>query len=268
MPVDVNLAPIAVVGIAARLPGAPDPDAFWRLLSDGRSAIGTPPAARQALTGSRPGGWLDRVDTFDADFFGISPREARHLDPQQRLMLELCWEAIEDAGIAPARLAGSPVGVFAGAMATDYATLAARAGAADVDRFTLTGLNRGLLANRVSFTLGLRGPSFTVDAAQASSLVAVQLAVQSLRRGESDVALAGGVNLNLVADSTLAAEAFGGLSPNGRSATFDAAADGYVRGEGGAVVLLKPSTGRSPTRIRCTASSSAARSTTTARPRA
>jgi acyl transferase domain-containing protein len=230
--------PIAVVGMSCRLPGAPTPQAFWRLLIEGRDAIRDTPADRPG--GPARGGFLDAVDEFDAGFFRISPREAAALDPQQRLLLELAWEAFEAAGIVPAAVRGTRYGVFVGAMADDYAALTHRAGPAAVTPYTLTGLNRGVLANRLSYTFDLRGPSMTVDTAQSSSLVALHNAVTSLRAGECDAALVAGVNLMVAADSTVAAQRFGGLSPDGRCATFDAAANGYVRGEGGAAVLLKP----------------------------
>src|SRR5262249_6281683 len=142
--------------------------------------------------------------------------------------------------MATADLAGSRVGVFIGAIWDDYAALHHRYGNGVLDRHSMTGLHRGIIANRVSYALGLRGPSMTVDAAQASSLVAVQTACERLRRGDAVAAIAGGVNLNLVADSTLTAALFGGLSPDGRCFTFDARANGFVRGEGGGLVVLKP----------------------------
>ncbi|MER7056634.1 type I polyketide synthase [Streptomyces sp. NPDC000351] len=230
---------IAVVGMSCRLPHAENPAQLWRLLSDGRSAIGAPPAGRPELP-SRPGGYLEDVSGFDAGFFGIGPREASSMDPQQRLMLELAWEALEDARLRPSDLADSRTGVFVGVIADDYAALTHQHGIEGITRHTLTGLNRGVIANRISYTLGLHGPSAAVDTGQSSSLVAVHQAVESLRRGESAMALAGGVNLNLVPDSTIGAERFGALSPDGRSFTFDARANGYVRGEGGAFVVLKP----------------------------
>ncbi|MBT2897688.1 SDR family NAD(P)-dependent oxidoreductase [Streptomyces sp. McG3] len=229
---------VAVVGLSCRLPGAPDTPSFWRLLSSGTSAITE--SSRFGEAGPmRWGGFLpdDEVGGFDAEFFGISPKEAAAMDPQQRLLLELGWEALEDAGFVPADLRGEHLGVFVGAMASDYATIAARAGV--VSRHSLTGLNRGLLANRLSYVLGLRGPSLAVDTGQSSSLVAVHLACESLRSGESEVALAAGVNLILTPQSTVEAERFGALSADGRSFTFDARANGYVRGEGGAVLVLK-----------------------------
>ncbi|MCX4760365.1 type I polyketide synthase [Streptomyces sp. NBC_01275] len=230
---------IAIVGISCRLPHAENPAQLWQLLRDGRSAIGAPPAGRPELL-SRPGGYLEDVSGFDAGFFGISPREASSMDPQQRLMLELAWEALEDARILPSDLADSRTGVFVGVIADDYAALTRQHGVEGITRHTLTGLNRGVVANRISYTLGLHGPSAAVDTGQSSSLVAVHLAVESLRRGESAMAIAGGVNLNLVPDSTIGAERFGALSPDGLSFTFDARANGYVRGEGGAFVVLKP----------------------------
>ncbi|WP_320066036.1 type I polyketide synthase [Micromonospora sp. RTGN7] len=230
---------IAIVGISCRLPHAENPAQLWRLLREGRSAIGTPPAGRPELP-ARPGGYLEDVSGFDAGFFGIGPREASAMDPQQRLMLELAWEALEDARIVPSDLADSRTGVFVGVIADDYAALTQRHGTEGITRHTLTGLNRGIVANRISYTLGLHGPSAAVDTGQSSSLVAVHLAAESLRRGESAMAIAGGVSLNLVPDSTIGAERFGALSPDGLSFTFDARANGYVRGEGGAFVVLKP----------------------------
>ncbi|WP_327270313.1 SDR family NAD(P)-dependent oxidoreductase [Streptomyces sp. NBC_01218] len=256
---------VAVIGLACRLPGATGPDSFWDLLRHGTDAIRPLPEDRRSpagadrrrgedasgeTAGSRtvpaprdedlPGGFLDEVHHFDHAFFGVSPREAAEMDPQQRLVLELAWEALEEAGIVPGSLAGSQVGVYLGAMAYDYALLRHREGAGPLTRHTLTGLNRGLLANRVSYHLGLRGPSLTVDSAQSSALVSLHLAHRAVRDGDCDLALAGGVNLNLAPDSTSAAARFGGLSPDGRSFTFDARANGYARGEGGGLVLLKP----------------------------
>ncbi|HEY0698204.1 MAG TPA: polyketide synthase, partial [Micromonospora sp.] len=235
---------IAVVGVSCRLPRAAGPDELWRLLRDGHSAVTRTPGDRWPDQPDddriRWGGFLDQVDRFDAGFFGMSPREAAQTDPQQRLILELAWEALEDAGIVPTSLRGEPVGVFVGAVSDDYARLLDRQGPDAITPHTLTGLHRGMIANRTSYTLGLRGPSLTVDSGQSSSLVAVHLACESLRRGESTVALAGGVNLNLLAESALTAARFGALSPDGRSHTFDTRANGYVRGEGGALVALKP----------------------------
>nr|WP_079188457.1 type I polyketide synthase [Streptomyces sp. CB02009] len=235
---------VAVVGLSCRFPGGANPAEFWDLLRNGRDAIAEPPADRAHLAsmsdGSpRPGGFLPRVDTFDAEFFGISPREAAAMDPQQRLVLELAWEALEDSGIVPATLAETATGVFMGAIADDYTAVTHAAGPDATSAHTVTGLHRGIIANRVSYALGLRGPSMVVDTAQSSALVAVHLACESLRRGESVTALAGGVNLNLAPESTHALAAFGSLSPDGRCYALDARANGYVRGEGGGVVALK-----------------------------
>ncbi|MEY9835577.1 type I polyketide synthase [Streptacidiphilus sp. EB103A] len=236
--------PVAIVGLSCRLPGAPDPDAFWRLLRDGASAIRSSTldadAGSEAETArDRWGGYLDQVDGFDAGFFGISPREADGIDPQQRLALELAWEALEDARVVPADLDGSATAVFVGAAHDDYATLLHALGPDAVTHQSLTGTHRGLIANRVSYTLGLRGPSLTLDSAQSSSLVAVHLACESLRSGDSDLAIAGGVNLILAPESSLYMERFGALSPDGRCFTFDERANGFVRGEGGALIVLK-----------------------------
>ncbi|MFE9680739.1 type I polyketide synthase [Streptomyces sp. NPDC006285] len=241
---------IAITGLSCRLPQAPDAGAFWELLRAGRSAITEvppdrwdpdevlPDAPERHRAGLRRGGFLDRVDEFDAEFFGISPREAVAIDPQQRLFAELAWEALEDAGIVPETLRSTATGVIVGAIAGDYAALAQRGGA--ITQHSLPGLNRGVIANRVSYALGLNGPSLSVDSAQSSSLVAVHLAVESLRRGECSLALAGGVALNFAPESAEVAGRFGGLSPDGRCFTFDSRANGYVRGEGGGVVVLKP----------------------------
>ncbi|MFG2583189.1 type I polyketide synthase [Streptomyces malaysiensis] len=243
---------IAVIGFSCRLPRAATPGEFWRLLSDGEDAITSVPEDRWtprqsggrsgsgAEAGMEFGAFLDRVDHFDADFFGISPREAGAMDPQQRLMLELGWETLEDAGLTPARIARGRTGVFVGAINDDYATLLRRHGDSAVTHHTLTGLQRGMIANRLSYLLGTRGPSMVVDSGQSSSLVAVHTAAQSLRNGECDTALAGGVHLNLAYDGALSAARFGGLSPDGRCFAFDARANGFVQGEGGGLVLLKP----------------------------
>ncbi|WP_284749786.1 type I polyketide synthase [Amycolatopsis sp. RTGN1] len=233
--------PVAVVGLSCRLPGADGPAAFWRLLTEGRSAITDVPAERwdPDVSGVRRGGFLDDVDRFDAAFFGISPREAGAMDPQQRLVLELAWEALEHAGIVPASLGGSAAGVFVGAMWDDYAALVHASDPETITHHTITGVHRSLLGNRVSHLLGAHGPSFTVDSGQSSSLVAVHLAVQSLRRGECPVALAGGVNLIFSPGNAVTTAKFGGLSPDGQCFTFDERANGFVRGEGGGLVVLK-----------------------------
>ncbi|AYF31946.1 type-I PKS [Micromonospora tulbaghiae] len=235
---------IAVVGVSCRLPGADSPDAFWQLLRDGRYALTTPrPDRGESAAGvgeaARRGGFLDDVAGFDAEFFGIAPREAAATDPQQRLALELAWEAMEWAGVVPATLRGTRTGVFLGAMWDDYAALAYREGA-EFSPHSLTGSHRGMIANRLSYVFGLAGPSLVVDTGQSSSLVAVHLAMRSLRAGECGTALVAGINLNLLPDRVLSTERFGGLSPDGVCHTFDSAANGYARGEGGVCMLLKP----------------------------
>ncbi|MEU1603725.1 type I polyketide synthase, partial [Micromonospora matsumotoense] len=224
---------IAVIGMSCRLPTAADPDGFWALLRAGGSGLSEGPDGRRR-------GRLDQVGDFDAEFFAVSPREAAAMDPQQRLVLELAWEALEDAATAPQALRGSDTAVFVGALRDDYANLLYRQGTEAVTAHTMAGLNRGVIANRVSYFLDLHGPSVTVDAAQASSLVAVHLACESLRSGESGMAIAAGVTLDLLAEQAVVQERFGALSPDGESYAFDARANGFVPGEGGAVVVLKP----------------------------
>ncbi|WP_196449592.1 SDR family NAD(P)-dependent oxidoreductase [Planomonospora sp. ID82291] len=236
--VDDGPVAVAVVGMACRLPGAADPGRFWRLLREGADAVTEAPEGRAAAGSTyRRGGFLEDVDGFDAAFFGISPNEAAAMDPHQRLVLELAWEAMENARAVPASLRGSATGVFLGAISNDWAALQDRLGG--TGRHAYTGANRAMIANRVSYVLGLRGPSLTLDTGQSSSLVAVWMAAESLRRGESDTALAGGANLNLLPETTDAIGAFGALSPDGRCHVFDHRANGYVRGEGGALVVLK-----------------------------
>ncbi|UQA57022.1 type I polyketide synthase [Polyangium aurulentum] len=240
--------PMAIVGLACRFPGAPSAEAFWKLLASGGDAITETPTDRyhdsagddrgtEEEAGLRWGGFLEQVDHFDPQFFGISPREATHMDPQQRLVLEVCWEALEDAGIAASALQDEPVGVFMGAWQCDYANIA---GATEIAQHTSTGQNTSIIAARVSYVLGLQGPSLTVNTACSSSLVAVHLACQSLAAGECTMAIAGGVNLLLDPASTQMMLKFGGLSPAGRCKAFDDRADGYVRGEGAGMVVLKP----------------------------
>jgi acyl transferase domain-containing protein/acyl carrier protein/SAM-dependent methyltransferase len=244
-------APIAVVGLACRFPQASNLEAYWRLLCQGVDAITEVPSDRWAINdlydadpaapgkmNTRWGGFLRDVDQFDPQFFGIAPREAVQMDPQQRLILELAWEALENAGIPAKGLRGSRTSVVIGAMWSDYARLLD--GLATVSQHTATGQDTSIIAARVSYVLGLEGPSLTVNTACSSSLVAIHLACQSLRHGESTLALAGGVNLILSPTSTVAMTKFGAMSPDGHSKAFDAAANGYVRGEGAGLVALKP----------------------------
>nr|CAD19085.1 StiA protein [Stigmatella aurantiaca Sg a15] len=244
--------PIAIIGMAGRFPKAPDVESFWSLLRDGVDAITEVPPERWDLDAfysvglkspgkmnTRWGGFLDQVDQFDPLFFGISPREAIQMDPQQRLALELSWEALESAGVAVDSLMDSRTGVFMGAMWSDYAKLT-RGALGLIGPHTATGQDSSIIAARVSYFLGLRGPSLTVNTACSSALVAVHLACQSLRNGEAAMALAGGVNLLLSPESSVAMSQLGALSPDGRCKAFDARANGYVRGEGGGVVVLTP----------------------------
>ncbi|MFD5436049.1 acyltransferase domain-containing protein [Kitasatospora sp. NPDC127067] len=235
--------PVAVVGIGCRFPGGPDPSAFWRLLVEGGDAVGPVPGARRELLNDRVrwGGFIDGIDRFDPLFFGISPREAVQMDPQQRLILELSWEALEDAGIAPHSLVGSDTGVFMASCWGDYAALAHYRGPdSQITPHTATGMHDGIIANRVSYILGLQGPSMAIDSACAGSLISVHVGCQSIQLGESDLVLAGGVNLSFVSDYYTAMDAMGALAPDGRCKSFDARANGYVRGEGAGVVVLAP----------------------------
>ncbi|WP_315788435.1 type I polyketide synthase [Fischerella sp. JS2] len=236
--------PIAIIGIACRFPRVQNTAAFWQLLKDEVDTISKVPADRWRKDGfsndesTRWGGFLDEIDKFDPDFFGISPREAIQIDPQQRLMLKLSWEALADAGLPVETHRGSRTSVFVGAMWADYANLIRQTGL--IAQHTTTGQDLGIIANRISYIFGFQGASLTVNTACSSSLVAVHLACQSLRSGESTLALGGGVNLTIDPDSTAVMSKFGGLSAKGRCQTFDANADGYVRGEGAGIVVLKP----------------------------
>jgi len=243
--------PIAVVGMSCRFPGAENPRQLWQLLCNGVDAIREVPPERWSIddfydpdplapgkTGTKWGGFLDHVDLFDADFFGISPREAIRVDPQQRLLLEVAWEALEDAGVPAGEISQTKAGVYVGIIGSDYALLQSR-DLTDMDVFSGTGSSHAIVANRLSYVLNLNGPSVTLDTACSSSLVTVHLACQSLRRRETDLALAGGVNLILSPEMTMALTKAHMMAPDGRCKTFDAAANGYVRGEGVGMVVLK-----------------------------
>ncbi|QRK05992.1 type I polyketide synthase [Archangium violaceum] len=246
--------PIAIVGMGCRFPGgATGAAGFWRLLRDGVDAMSEVPKDRWDLDAwydanpdapgkmyVREGGFVEQVDRFDAGFFGITPREAAAMDPQQRLLLEVAWEALENAGQVPTRLANSPTGVFVGVMGNDYSRLQMRMDdPARIDPYTGTGYAWSFLAGRLSFLLGLQGPSMVVDTACSSSLVAVHLAVRSLRSGECNLAIAAGVSLILAPESNVIMCQLKALAKDGRCKTFDASADGYGRGEGCGVVVLK-----------------------------
>ncbi|MBN6039850.1 non-ribosomal peptide synthetase/type I polyketide synthase [Amycolatopsis sp. 195334CR] len=223
--------PIAVIGLGCRFPGAASPAEFWDLLDRGGDGIADP--ARRTADLGRTHGLLRDVHGFDAGFFSISGREVSSVDPQQRLLLELAWEALEHAGIAPTSLAGTRTGVFVGISTSDHAR------GAELTAHSGTGQALSIAANRLSYFLDLKGPSLAVDTACSSSLVAVHLACRSLRAGEAETALAGGVNLLLSPELTEVFGQAGMLAEDGRCKTFDAAADGYVRAEGGGVVVLK-----------------------------
>ncbi|QDE69384.1 non-ribosomal peptide synthetase [Myxococcus xanthus] len=242
---------IAVVALGCRFPGAPTPEAFWALLQRGGDAITEVPADRwdaaslyssdpstPATMNTRWGGFLEDVGAFDPLFFGISPREAVRMDPQQRLLLEVAWEALERAGQAPQGLQGSRTGVFVGISTSDYAQRQF-GDRSLLDAYAGTGNAHSIAANRLSYVLGLRGPSMAVDTACSSSLVAVHLACQSLRGRECDLAMAGGVNLILSPELTIAFSQAGMMAADGRCKTFDASADGYVRSEGCGIVVLQ-----------------------------
>jgi acyl transferase domain-containing protein/acyl carrier protein len=238
------MEPIAIVGMACRFPGAESPESYWRLLREGVDAVREVPADRWDFRrfpdASRWGGFLDRVDAFDPSFFGISPREAAYMDPQQRLLLEVAWEALEDAGLPLDRCAGQPVGVFVGISTYDYGTLQMSSPERISDGYANTGSALSIAANRISYLFDWRGPSMAVDTACSSSLTAAHLACQSLWRGESEVALAGGVNLILSPAITVGFSKLKAMASDGRCKSFDARADGYVRGEGAGIVVLKP----------------------------
>ena len=246
--------PIAIIGLACRAPGGgDDPDSFWRLMHDGVDAIAPIPADRwdhAALYDPDPaapgriaahsGGFLRTIDRFDAAMFGIAPREAEGMDPQQRLLLEVTWEGLEHAGRAPDRLEGSATGVYFGVTSSDYAYLQLKSGdPALLDAHFTSGIAHSVFSGRLSYLLGLCGPSLTIDTACSSSLVAVHLACQGLRNGDCNLAIAGGVNLILAPDLYIALSHSRMLAPDGRCKTFDAAADGFARSEGCGVVILK-----------------------------
>lgn len=244
---------IAIIGIACRFPGGvKGPDDFWQLLCDERDAVSAVPPSRFGTTfyqhpsKREPGksytfaaGVLDDVAGFDAAFFGVSPREATQMDPQQRLLLELAWEAFEDAGVSPAAMRGRNCGVFVGIGGMDYANRSMD-DLNSFDPYSATGNALSIASNRVSYLFDLRGPSMSVDTACSSSIVALHQAVQALQSGETQMALAGGVNMLLHPFSFVSFAKASMLSPRGRCRAFDATGDGYVRSEGGAFVLLKP----------------------------
>lgn len=244
---------IAVIGLACRLPGADSAQEFWHLLKRGRTAISSPPRTRRHLWDSfdkdpdAPGstyieraGYLDDIDAFDAEFFGISALEAVEMDPQHRILLEICWHALEDAGIVPASLGGSRTGVFVGISGNEYEGLMRNGrDSAHIGPYTLTGNLSSVGVGRLSYHLDLRGPSLAVDTLCSSSLLSTHLAMRSLRSKECDLAIAGGVTLLLASESYVSLSKVRALSPDGTCKTFDEDANGYARGEGCGLLILK-----------------------------
>ena len=245
--------PIAILGMGCRFPGhVTSPETYWELLRDGVDAICEVPASRWDIDAyydpdpdapgkmyTRMGGFLDDVDMFDPHFFGISPRETLKTDPQQRLVLEVGWEALENAAIAAHKLVGSQTGVFLGITNNDYSRIVERAGLEQIDAYHLTGNCLNFAAGRIAYVFGFQGPTMAVDTACSSSGVAIHLACQSLRNRECNLALAGGVNLILSPEISITSTKARTLSPDGLCKTFDSSANGYVRGEGCGIVVLK-----------------------------
>ena len=243
----------AIVGYAARFPGAANADEFWDVLREGRDAISEVPADRWDVdeffdpdpdapgkVATRRAGFVDDVTGFDAPFFGMSTREVRMLDPQHRLLLETAWRAVEHSGTAPTALANTNTGVFVGLATHDYLGMAsAELTFPEIEAYMAIGTSNAAAAGRISFRLGLQGPSVAVDTACSSSLVAIHQACQALRLGECDLALAGGANVLLTPATMITFSSAHMLAPDGRCKTFDAAADGYVRGEGCGVIVIK-----------------------------
>ena len=247
----MQLEPIAIIGIGCRFPGANNPQAFWSMIRDGVDGVSEIPKSRwdadsyydrdrskPGKANTRWGGFLEDIDRFDPQFFGIAPKEAVTMDPQQRLLLEVAWETLEDAGQIPEDLKGSKTGVFIGIGTHDYSIMMWQQPVSEP--YATTGTGNCIAANRISYLFDLKGPSLAVDTACSSSLVAVHLACQSIWTGESDLALAGGVNMLLLPTIMVGFSKGGFMSGDGRCKSFDDRADGYVRGEGAGLVLLKP----------------------------
>jgi acyl transferase domain-containing protein len=248
--------PIAIIGIGCRFPGGSDsPSRFWDLLCSGKDAIIEVPKDRWDIDRFydsdpqkpgkmyvRHGGFLqERIGEFDASFFGISPREAMCMDPQQRILLEVAWEALEDGGVVPEQLAGSDTGVYIGAFMLDNMLNQLSPFNRDlIGAHTAVSSTMSILSNRISYVLDLRGPSITMDTACSSSLVAVHQATQAIWRGECSLALAGGANIMYRPENPISMCKGQFLSPDGHCKSFDSRADGYGRGEGAGIVVLKP----------------------------
>ncbi|MDP1792585.1 MAG: polyketide synthase, partial [Acidimicrobiales bacterium] len=244
--------PIGIIGMGCRVPGAADPEEYWQLLANGVDAIEEIPASRWDVDeyydpdpdaagkiATRWAGMLRGIDQFEPNMFGISPREAQTMDPQQRLLLEVAWETLEHAGIAPDSVHGTSTGVYVGVCNADYLHLLMEGDPADFDMYFSTGNASSVASGRLSYVLGLQGPALTVDTACSSSLVALHLAVKGLRAGECRMALAGGVNVILSPKTTMTLSRAKMMAADGRCKSFDARADGFVRGEGCGLVALK-----------------------------
>ena len=245
--------PIAIVGMACRFPGGADtPELYWDLIRAGVDAITETPSDRWDVDAyfdsdpdapgkltSRHGGFLSHIDGFDAQMFGIASREVQHMDPQQRLLLEVAWEALENAGIPAGDLSEAPVGIFVGLSGFDYYQVLRRNDLSAFDAYAASGVAHSIASGRLAYVLGTRGPALSIDTACSSSLVAAHLAVQNLRNRDCDMAIVGGVNLILAPDTTVALSKARMMAPDGRCKTFDASADGFVRGEGCGVLVLK-----------------------------
>ena len=245
------MEPIAIIGIGCRFPGAHNPESFWQILHNGVDAISEVPSTRWDIDSfydpepvtpgkmnTRYGGFLERVDQFDPNFFGIAPREAERIDPQQRVVLEVAWEALENAGVVPSNLSGTSTGVFIGIGNYDYGVLLSK-DIARMNAYDGTGSTLGVAANRLSYLLNLRGPSLAIETSCSSSLVATHLACQSLQSAESDLCIVGAVSLMLSPEQTIIYSQARMMASDGRCKTFDAGADGYVRGEGCGIAVLK-----------------------------
>ena len=241
---------VAIIGIGCRFPGGvTDIESFWQLLAEGRDVVTEVPAdrwnverfydAEPGLAGksiAKRGGFLDQIDQFDPQFFGISPREAPYIDPQQRLMLETAWEALEDAGVVLDLERGTDIGVFVGVSHNDYQNI--QGGGTDragISAHSPTGSAHSIAANRISYSLNLKGPSMSMDTACSSALTAVHVACEQLRTGRCRMALAGGVTVIITPDGFIGFSQAGMLSPDGKCKAFDAAANGFVRAEGAGV---------------------------------
>ena len=245
--------PIAIIGLGCRFPGAPNPDAFWQILRDGRDVVSEIPESRwnsrdlyhpdpdmPGRMNTRWGGFVDGIDQFDPAFFGISPREAASMDPQQRLLLEVAWEAFENAGQGPEQLAAGRTGVFVGLTGVEYQQLFQQTGdQSKLDVYYASGISRSVAGGRISYVLGIEGPNLAIDTACSSSLVAVHTACLHLRSGDCRIALAGGANVILSPDTTMAFSKAHMMASDGRCKPFDAAADGFVRAEGCGLVVMK-----------------------------